>query len=47
MMSQFKYNCSHCEMAVDEDDGIELGNAFIIACSFVACVMKKPITLRI
>jgi len=34
-------------MAVDEDDGIELGNMFIIVYSFFVCVMMKHITLRV
>jgi len=34
-------------VAVDEDDGIELGNVFIIVYSFFVCVMMKPITLRV
>jgi len=53
MTSQHKQNCSHYdiavdeEIAVDEDDGIELGNVFISTCGFFACVMLKPITLRV
>ena len=47
MTSQFKHNYSHYEMAVEEDDGIELGNVFIIVYSFVVCVLMKPITLKV
>ena len=35
MTSQHKHNYSHYDMAVEEDDGIELGNVFIIVCSFL------------
>jgi len=47
MTSQYKQNYSHYNVAVDEDDGIELGNVFIIVYSFFVCVMMKPITLRV